>query len=1381
MSSRVRARRADRARLLGILAITFLLVSSAVLVVGEPSPAASRPSKPFRAAATTAAPGTSLPASSSAAAGVPAAPGVAPVRNESTAPLAESTSAAGCAPTCSATIPASPTAAPTPARPVPSDGDASSWEELTSANGEAPSPRQGAAVGYDAAPGEQALILFGGKTSTGYDQDTWEYSDGNWTVVQSAYDCDNLVVSCPPPAAFASMVYIPTTEQMMLFGGIQAGPNGYEDQVPFSTVYFFINGSWYGNYVSVPSGLSLVDVSMSWYYPDSCVLIFGGFNPSSGEASNATWCFDPVGSTWTELSGPGPSARWGAAMTNTSWATILLFGGDSASGLLDDTWEFAWGGWREVTLGEDSATPSARAFAGFAVSPSDAFGVGNPNDLAFLYGGIVGPDQTNGGTWAFSGALPPESGGASGNWSVDLSTPSPPGAESPVFATDLATAQVIEFGGLEEPNNDYTNETWAYFHLVDEVVTNASEISVDHPVTLTDIALGGQQPYTYVWSGLPQNCSGANVSVIVCTPTVAGLFNISVNVSDMKGRTAASNVTLQVDPADAYVHFVSEYSGYFFTGIAINDTIGVSGGVWGESPTSVDGSIGGDVLNFTANGSYFTTYLSNTGALTPGLPIDLVVHFSNWTLRSESYLKIVQSPSWLYSFLDFPGTSVTTVPSATGTAAWNNSWGGIVQMYWPLPNLISLVLPVAGFGGDYSLLPGVGAWFNVSSKGDLTLQGTFGLNPSITVGSVQLSANLGKLFPGLYNFTFSLALGGTFSVVPTVPHQYTVNWSSAYIKAGLGVTATVNIPVVGWDTPFGPLGLVISIKFKPSILMTAILEPTSVNSSFLGLGVAIANLITTIGLQITLALQLQLGKLASLGIQGQATLSILLADFGGGLAGVYLNGTVSLFATVFFLTISYTIVKGNIYTYTPGDRPFSQPAATDVPSVDQPWQMASRSYNTSAYERLVWNATNTSGPALEDLYPTSTLAIANSASGALLAYSSDNVSLPEADGLELRGLAINTSDRAVVPVALPAVPGAISVDPSLLGLSDGAVEALWTSVPDASLDTMVPADISGFHLEAAEDQNGSWSSPAALPVGGYPQGYALGTCSGAPAAAVLVSDTLATNGSTPERLLVVDLPNGTVRSNVSVEGLTGLTAFNCDDGWASAENASGNATVLLTVNGRPYALDLATPSGDSLQSAAPVAGNPSALALLYRGSPTDLAVVFDPYTETTLATVTVPESTTSIAASVAGTGFDVFAGEPNEVLGFATTLNGTWALPSVAAPNLTAIGLALSHGGVVLYDVSRVGTGNASSTTLGLEFFGFTPAKPPTTTTKSPPTVRTLAGVCSFAGLGCAGGEVVFGVVLAFLVLVGIVLFFGRRRAVPPADASSLPPSERDP
>src|SRR5439155_1276802 len=65
-------------------------------------------------------------------------------------------------------------------------------------------------------------------------------------------------------------------------------------------------------------------------------------------------------------------------------------------------------------------------------------------------------------------------------------------------------------------------------------------------------ALGGSGGYTYGWLNIPTGCESSNASSISCEPSTAGIFQITVNVTDSNGLTVlggALSFIVYTDPS----------------------------------------------------------------------------------------------------------------------------------------------------------------------------------------------------------------------------------------------------------------------------------------------------------------------------------------------------------------------------------------------------------------------------------------------------------------------------------------------------------------------------------------------------------------------------------------------------------------------------------------------------------------------------------------------------------------------------------------------------------------------------------------------------------------------------------------------------------------
>ena len=72
------------------------------------------------------------------------------------------------------------------------------------------------------------------------------------------------------------------------------------------------------------------------------IILFGGYTvDGEREFYNDTWVFSPDDGIWTKLLIDGPSHRGAHSMAyNPDQGTILLFGGQTSTRRLSDTWVF---------------------------------------------------------------------------------------------------------------------------------------------------------------------------------------------------------------------------------------------------------------------------------------------------------------------------------------------------------------------------------------------------------------------------------------------------------------------------------------------------------------------------------------------------------------------------------------------------------------------------------------------------------------------------------------------------------------------------------------------------------------------------------------------------------------------------------------------------------------------------------------------------------------------------------------------------------------------------------------------------------------------------------------------------------------------------------
>ncbi len=171
------------------------------------------------------------------------------------------------------------------------------------------------------------------------------------------------------------------------------------------------------------------------------LVLFGGHAQAGYLNDTWEWSYAEGWIQRTNLA-MSPSARSGARMVfDTTAGRIVLFGGQTATSVAGDTWEYDGGTWtRTATTG-----PAGRYQHGLAYDDA--------NNRTVLFGGIDAA-SVRGDTWHYN----------AGTWQPASPSASPPirFSHAMEFAPDRQT--VIVFGGLAEVGADVitTNDTWEY-------------------------------------------------------------------------------------------------------------------------------------------------------------------------------------------------------------------------------------------------------------------------------------------------------------------------------------------------------------------------------------------------------------------------------------------------------------------------------------------------------------------------------------------------------------------------------------------------------------------------------------------------------------------------------------------------------------------------------------------------------------------------------------------------------------------------------------------------------------------------------------------------------------------------------------------------------
>jgi hypothetical protein len=78
------------------------------------------------------------------------------------------------------------------------------------------------------------------------------------------------------------------------------------------------------------------------------------------------------------------------------------------------------------------------------------------------------------------------------------------------------------------------------------LAVSATSTIITASVTLSASASDGYGPYNFSYTGLPAGCQSANTSRMVCSPTQAGSFSVTVHVVDQTGATVSASASFVV-------------------------------------------------------------------------------------------------------------------------------------------------------------------------------------------------------------------------------------------------------------------------------------------------------------------------------------------------------------------------------------------------------------------------------------------------------------------------------------------------------------------------------------------------------------------------------------------------------------------------------------------------------------------------------------------------------------------------------------------------------------------------------------------------------------------------------------------------------------------
>ncbi|MEM3397385.1 MAG: kelch repeat-containing protein [Thermoplasmata archaeon] len=233
-----------------------------------------------------------------------------------------------------------------------------------------PAARQGAALAFAA----QVFVAFGGNNGNTFFNDTWVFTNGEWTKKSG--------VNAPPPRAFSAIAYSPSDGMVYVFGG-RNGTTVFDDFWAYN-----ISADIWTKITTSPAPTQRYGATLTYHQSSGKLLLFGGNN--STVLLNDLWEFNPQTKTWVNRNPlTPPSIRYfhATAYAETN-AKLYLFGGLGNTGSLSDFYEYNYTANRWTLL---TSVPQAR------------YG----HIMAYLSGNLIVAGGTNGAsifsdTWRFS-------------------------------------------------------------------------------------------------------------------------------------------------------------------------------------------------------------------------------------------------------------------------------------------------------------------------------------------------------------------------------------------------------------------------------------------------------------------------------------------------------------------------------------------------------------------------------------------------------------------------------------------------------------------------------------------------------------------------------------------------------------------------------------------------------------------------------------------------------------------------------------------------------------------------------------------------------------------------------------------------------------------
>jgi hypothetical protein len=770
----------------------------------------------------------------------------------------------------------------------------------------------------------------------------------------------------------------------------------------------------------------------------------------------------------------------------------------------------------------------------------------------------------------------------------------------------------------------------------------------------------------------------SGTSSVTYTDTNTGVATITATYSGDSNNSpsnSAASVTVSGSQTQ-YINIGSQYTGYFFEYLPIQNTFSVFTSLSGASPITVYGVVDGKTYYFSnpssQSGPYTLTL--NMGSLTPDSSLQVYADYSGGKALTASYpLQIIDTPSWLYSIITFyqgqdeidvgPISIQQTADGYTATLSEDLNFSSILPP-------ININLPSFAGGGTYNIIPNPTLEISFSSNGNLQLSAKLSHeNEDLSFGPLDASASI------------EIEASGNFQL-----NSNCITWNSATLSLTVGASASQDIPIAGYTVNipiYGPvtIGFTATVSIDANFAVNMILSPTtdSTKELFSGLQIMLQQINGEVSFDVGLAINAGIGIGCVTG-QGTLTFMVDLNNTSPYITGGSITGTVEVDYNILgWDGILYSAGPGTIYQWPTGTTTVDPSDFTLTPPY----------YNASYYESPTWINGSLAGIALRDIYPFTRITASSNGDNAYILYTTDNLSAPQQYGLSLTGFTFNSRQKTMQPITLPTIANEILFNPVLTTLPNGNLLAMWDSVSVNQIaSASSPFDITQIipQYSIYNTLTGSWGPITSLTASGITTSYALSYDPTNAYALILQGNGIF---ATTQSLVEYNLNNNAQIISVSVANVSNVVAFNALSDMAILQNTNGSYQ-LLNLASQQF-INLPAMDGYNIQSIQFAQNSPNTLGILYTNPASAAYSIYDYSSNNLILSLNVSQSTSSVNLIQLPSGYQIITADASGITSYLIVNQSLQQSMSYPMPNITSMGTTVTNQGTLVYLTQNYG------------------------------------------------------------------------------------------